>query len=157
MAQPAWAKTVAQQAMREGTSATQALRLFREAGGQVRTQTWYRLYGQAQLEGAMASKEFSAQLRRIPTASEIQTATAPRARGYMQRVTVYGRDENGNVITRDVSLRGDRLVSRENAVAKAMALVQAGMEDPEKRDRYPLAALLMGAYQGTFEFAPEEG
>lgn len=155
MPQPMWAKTAAQLALREGRNATDALRLFREAGGRVRTETWYRFYGQAQLEGTLASREFGAALNRIPTADEIATATAPRARGFMQRVTVYGRGDEGEIIARDVSLRTDRLVSRQNAIAKAMALVQSGMEDPERRDRYPFRQLLMGAYTGTINFSPE--
>lgn len=142
--------------MRENVSATAALKAFRAAGGSIRTQTWYRLYGQAQLEGAMTSKEAGRPLGRIPTASEIQPATVPRARGFMQRVTVYGRDQAGNIITRDVSLRSGRLVSRGNAINKALALVQAGMDDPERRDRYPMQALLMGTYSGTYEFNPEQ-
>lgn len=148
-------RAAAQLAIREGKSATEALRLYRQAGGSVRTQTWYRLYGQANLEGTLAGPEASAALNRVPTAGEIQTATAPRARGYMQRVTVFGRDSEGNVLTREVSLRPGRLVSRENAVNKALALVQAGMEDPEKRDRYPMKALLMGTYTGTYNFTAD--
>lgn len=148
-------RAAAQLAIREGVNATDALRLYRSAGGSVRTQTWYRLYGQAQLEGALTSKEAAAPLNRVPTAGEIQPATVPRARGYMQRVTVYGRTPEGFIMTREVSLRSTNLVSRGNAVNKALALVQAGMDDPERRDRYPMAALLMGTYTGTYEFNPD--
>lgn len=148
-------RAAAQLAIREGQSATAALRLYRQAGGSIRTQTWYRLYGQAQLEGVTTSKEAAAPLNRVPIAGEIQPAIVPRARGYMQRVTVFGRDEGGNIITRDVSLRSGRLVSRGNAVNKAMALVQAGMDDPERRDRYPMRTLLMGTYSGTYQFNPD--
>lgn len=155
MPQPINPRALAQIAIREGESATGALRAFREAGGSIRTQTWYRLYGQAQLEGVMSGKEAAAPLNRVPTAGEIQPATVPRARGYMQRVTIFGRDDQGNIISRDVSLRTNRLVSRQNAVNKALALVQAGMDDPERRDRYPMQALLMGSYGGTYEFNPE--
>jgi hypothetical protein len=149
-------RAAAQLAMREGVNASQALKAFRAAGGSVRTQTWYRLYGQAQLEGALTSREAGAPLNRVPTASEVQPASVPRARGFMQRVTVYGRTEEGHIITRDVSLRSGKLVSRGNAINKALALVQAGMDDPERRDRYPMVALLMGTYSATYEFNPEE-
>ena len=149
-----WPFSAAQIAIREGANATDALRAFRAAGGSVRTQTWYRLYGQAQLEGAMSGREASAGLARVPVSNEIQTRSVPRATGYMQRVTVFGRTDQGDIVTREVSLRSSRLVSRANAVAKALALVQQGMTDPESRDRYPLRALLLGTYTGTVGFEP---
>jgi len=142
-------------AIREGTNATSALRLFRYRGGRIASQTWYRLYGQAQLEGVMASKEAGRPMNRAPLAGDIQTATSRRATGYMQRVVVMGRDKDGLVISRDVSLRGDTLLTRQKAVEKALGLVASGMEDEETRDRYPMTALLGGFYTGTYEFQPE--
>lgn len=145
-----------QAAIREGANASDALRAYRAAGGSVRTQTWYRLYGQVQLEGVMAGREAGASLRARPTAGEIQQATSVRARGYMQRVTVLGRDSEGNIISRETSFRSDNLVSRQNAINKALALVQAGIEGPEGRERYAMTAVLAGFYSGTFEFQPGE-
>jgi hypothetical protein len=150
-----WPIGALQSAIKSGTSATNALGSFRAEGGRIKTQTWYRLYGQLQLEGVMASKELAAPLNRRPTADEVQTVTSRRARGFMQRVTVMGRDDEGLVIARDVSLRNDTLLSRGNAIKQALALVQAGMEDEDTRDRYPLKSLLGGFYQGTYLFQPE--
>jgi hypothetical protein len=157
MAREDWPVGALTAAIKAGQSATGALKAFRESGGRVRTQTWYRLYGQLQLEGATASKELASPLNRRPTADEIQEVTSRRARGYMQRVTIMGRDENGLVIARDVSLRVDALVSRQAAIDKALALVREGMEDEETRDRYPLKSIIGGVYQGTYLFVPEEG
>ena len=151
-----WPKGLIQTALREGGSATSALAGFRAAGGRIRTQTWYRLWGQTELERARVGDEIGANPRRIPTSGEIQTSTSRRARGYMQRVTVLGRDADGNVLARDVSLRPGALVSRQNAIDKALALLQAGMETPEGRERYPLRALLAAFYVGTYRFEPEE-
>lgn len=156
MAREDWPIGALQGAIKSGTSATNALKTFRAEGGTIRTQTWYRLYGQLQLEGVMASKELASPLNRRPTTQEIQTVTSRRARGFMQRVTVMGRDDEGLVIAKDVSLRTNQLVSRQNAINKALALVQNGMEDEETRDRYPLKSLIGGFYQGTYLFEPEE-
>lgn len=155
MAQYDWPKGLIQRALREGATPTHALSAFREAGGRIRTQTWYRLWGQSEVERARIGPEAGAALHRVPTSSEIQTATSRRARGYMQRVTVLGRDADGNIIARDVSLRPRSPVSRQNAIDKAIALLQAGMETPEGRERYPLRAILAGFYAGTYRFEPE--
>lgn len=150
-----WPKGLVQRALREGVGATDALRVFRDAGGRIRTQSWYRLYSQAQLEGVMSGREAGANLRSRPTSGEIQTATSRRATGYMQRVTVMGRDAGGNIISREVSFRSNNLVSRQNAINKALALVQGGIEGPEGRERYAMSSVMAGFYSGTFQFEPE--
>lgn len=157
MAREDWPVGSLQSAIKAGRSASAALAEYRAGGGSIRTQTWYRLYGQLQLEGAFASKEAATPLNRRPTAGDIQQVSSRRATGYMQRVTILGRDDSGLIIAKDVSLRPDRLMSRQAAIDQALALVQSGMEDEETRDRYPLKALIGGFYQGTYEFTPEEG
>lgn len=154
MAWDSYPRGIVQRAVREGSSARESLRIFRELGGSIRTQTWERLYSQARLEGLQASREVAAPLNRIPSAGEVQTTSAVRATGYMQRVVVMGRTDEGLVIAKDVSIRTDRPVSRQQAIDRALGLVQAGMEDPETRDRYPMRALLGAFYQGTYLFEP---
>lgn len=140
---------LAQRAIREGVSASDALAKFREGGGRVRTQTWYRLYAQAGLEGLTTSSEIAAPLHRTPVAGEIQTATSRRATGFMQRVTVMGRDAEGNVISQFVSFRTDKPVSRQSAIDRAVSIV--GDAEAE----YPIEHVIGGFYTGTFAFEPE--
>lgn len=149
---PRW---VAQIAIREGRNATEALRIFREKGGAVRTQTWYRLYGQAQMEGIQGAHELQQPLHLRPQAPDIQTMTTRRSSGYMQRVVVMGRDSHGLVISKDVSLRTDRLVSRRSAVKRAVELLNthAG-RFPEQTDSEPMT-VIAGFYQGTYQLEPE--
>lgn len=149
---PRW---VAQVAIREGRNATDALRLFREAGGSVRTQTWYRLWGQAQMEGIMGSHELQQPLHLRPEAQDIQKMSTRRSSGYMQRVVIMGRDSHGLTISKDVSLRTDQLVSRGTAVNRAVELLTThGGQFPQAQDSEPMT-VIAGFYQGTYELEPE--
>jgi hypothetical protein len=149
---PRW---VAQIAIREGRNATDALRIFREKGGRVRTQSWYRLWGQAQLEGIQGAHELEAPLHLRPQAPDIQTMSTRRSTGYMQRVVVMGRDSLGYVVSKDVSLRTDRLVSRRTAIKRAVELLNThGGRFPEQSDSEPMS-VIAGFYQGTYELEPE--
>jgi hypothetical protein len=155
VAREGWPVSALQQAIRAGESATGALAAYRASGGQIRTQTWYRLYTQLQIEGALQSKELASPLNRRPTAEDLQLATTRHATGFMQRVVVMAEDNNGNIRGLDVSITGAGVVSRRAAVAEALAKVQAGMEDEDTRDRYPFKRVIGGYYQGTYEFQPE--
>lgn len=154
MAWDSYPRGIVQKAVSEGASAHDSLRIFRGLGGRIRTQTWERLYSQARLEGLSAGPELGAPLNRIPTAGEVQTTSSVRATGYMQRVVVMGRTEDGLIVSKDVSIRTDAPLSRQGAIDRALGLVQAGMEDEETRDRYPMKALVGGFYQGTYNFSP---
>lgn len=149
---PRWVASVA---LREGRSATDALRIFREQGGRVRTQTWYRLYGQAQMEGIMGSVEAAQPLHLRPTTEHIQQMSTRRSTGFMQRVVVMGRDSHGLVVSKDVSLRTDTLISRRNAINRAVELLttHAG-RFPEQIDSEPMT-VIAGFYQGTYQLEPE--
>lgn len=149
-------KGLVQRALREGESAASTLRAFRAAGGRIRTQTWQRMYAQAQLEGLMTSREFGAQQNRVPTSEFIQKSTSRRAEGLMQRAVVFLRNADGLVISKDISIRTDRLRSRQDVVDKALAIMQGALTDPETSERYAVSAILGGAYTGTFDLEPEE-
>lgn len=157
MAWDSYPRGIVQRAIAEGSSARESLRIFRSLGGAIRTQSWERLYAQARLEGLSASKELGQPLNRIPTSHDVQATSSVRATGFMQRVVVMGRTEDGLIISKDVSIRTDRPVSRQAAIDKALGLVQSGMEDEETRDRYPMSALIGGIYQGTYSFQPGLG
>lgn len=155
MAKGEFSRWIAQTAIREGRNATDALRMFRALGGSVRTQTWYRLYGQAQMEGIQGAHELEAPLHRIPETQDIQQMTTRRSRGFMQRVVVMGRDSHGLVVSKDVSLRTDKLVSRKTAVNRAVELLTThGGNFPNAQDSEPMT-VVAGFYQGTYELEPE--
>jgi hypothetical protein len=154
MAWDSYPRAIVQQAIAEGSSARNSLGIFRSLGGKIRTQTWERLYSQAQIEGLQASKELNADLGAIPSAADVQRTSSVRATGFMQRVVIMGRNSEGLVISKDVSIRTDVPVSRQEAIDRALSLVQSGMEDEETRDRYPMRALIGGFYQGTYSFEP---
>lgn len=138
-----------QRAVREGVNATDALRLYRAAGGSVRTQTWYRLYGQAKLELELHGTEAGRPLHLRPTADEIQQRTTRRARGYEQRATVFMRDrETGEVIARPFSQRAEGVVSRRNVIETAIGIFS---DFAAQYDLVPEGAI----YTGTFELVPE--
>lgn len=109
-------------ALREGRTASAALTAYREAGGKVRTQTWYQLYGQAQAAGVHRGQEPTRNLHRRPLASEAITWTTRGAKGVMQQVELYVRERStGLVVTRYYNIRSDKFISRANAIRKAMA------------------------------------
>jgi hypothetical protein len=155
MAREGWPVSALQQAIRTGETPTAALAAYRAAGGSIRTQTWYRLYQQLEIEGALQSKELASPLNRRPTAEDLQLATTRLATGFMQRVVVMAEDDQGRIRGLDVSVTGEGVVSRRSAIADALAKVQAGMEDEDTRDRYPFKRIIGGYYQGTYEFQPE--
>lgn len=114
----------------------------------MRTQTWYRLYGQAQLEGIHASAEIDRPMHRRPIADEVQPMTVRRPGGFIHRVTVMGRDADGLVISKRVSLKVDQLMSRRHAIATALAKISDSL------DRYGITPLT-GFHTGAFELVGE--
>lgn len=114
----------------------------------MRTQTFYRLYGQAQLEGISASAELDRPMHRRPIAGEVQPMTVRRPGGFIHRVTVMGRDADGLVISKRVSLKVDQLMSRRNAIATAISKIADSL------DRYGIVPLT-GFHTGAFELVGE--
>lgn len=137
-----------QRALREGLSPTAALKVAREAGLSIRTQEWYRVYGQERANLALTAMARDLPLNRRPAASEIGRWTTRRRKGYAYRVQGVLKDRvTGATKNAYITVTYDRLVSRGKAIADAMA----GFTDAE--DRYP--AELLGAFTGgVFEMVP---
>lgn len=136
-------------------SATAALKQFRAAGGHMATGSWYRMWGEVENERALGGIEYGRPLHLKPTTDEILTMTTRRASGYMQRVQVFGRTVNGDVISKTIDVRGDSLIARKNAITKAENIVK-GIESSSGRDTGSLPVqVLGGVYGGTFELIPE--
>lgn len=85
-------------AIGEGTSATAALQEFRDAGGQMRTQTWYRMYGE--VTDALARSPMAGTLD--PNALPDPAAYATWAMGaggeYATQVDLFFRDLDTGLI-----------------------------------------------------------
>lgn len=104
-----------------GHSATSALRDFREAGGHVRTQTWYQVYGQVS-----ATIEHRAGLAALadeahPDAKDVGTWKAGREGIHYHQAEVYIRRQGGSDIeTFYYTAISDRLRTKGAVLDEAM-------------------------------------
>lgn len=141
---PIWAVLGAQN---EGLSASAGLGAYRDAGGEVRTQSWYRLWGEARAAVADKLDEATAPLNRRPSAHEVQEWTTTNATGFLQQVEVFVRDRiTGEVVAKPFSVTGEHLISRGNAISQALDHFSENQED---YDETVLGAVHVGAYQMT--------
>lgn len=76
----------------EGVGSTEALADYRDAGGAIRTQTWYRLYGEVSDSLARSGAAGSLDPDRIPDAGDYSTWTMGQGGQYATQVQVYFRD-----------------------------------------------------------------
>jgi|SRR6266702_8422299 len=139
-------------AIQDGLSANAGLQQFREQGGHVATQTWFRVT--AELQASLAGREgvYDEPTNRIPTAGEIQHWTTQTAKGYIQQVEVLARDrDTGEVISIPFSLTGRTLRSRHAALKEALSIYS---DDNAKRYNQQI---LGAVYTGTYQAVPEAG
>ncbi len=137
-------------AIQEGLSARAGLAAFRQLGGHVANETWYKVT--AELQANLASREgiYDEPVNRIPVASEIQRWTTQKAKGYIQQVEVMVRDKaTGEIISIPYSLTGRKLVSRASAIKAALGVY--GGDQARKYEQQLLGAV----YSGTYEAVPE--
>lgn len=134
----------------DGKSARQGLSDFRSAGGKIASQSWYHLVGEVQ--AMLASREgiYNEPVNLRPVASEIQTWTTARAKGYIQQVEVLVRERStGQIISVPFSVSGRSLVSRRSAISQALDVYSD--DNAKKYDQQVLGAV----YTGTYEARPE--
>lgn len=137
---------------REGP--TDALRRFREAGGGIRTQTWHRLWGQAENERTLGGIEQGSDLRYKPTGIEILPMTTVRASGYMQRINIFSENVKGQVVTKTIDIKTDELRSRAWAIRQAERIAM-GIEGGEGANPDTvIKRVLGGMYMGTYSLTP---
>lgn len=140
---PFWA---AVRTVREGLSARGGLSAYREAGGEIRDATWYRMVSEARAAIAGRERAASAPLNRRPAGDEITTWNVPKARGYIQQVEVAVRDrDTGQVLMLPYSVRGDRLITNQDAIDEALAHYTPEGTDGERQ--VILGALPVGTYR----------
>jgi len=134
----------------DGKSARQGLLDYRAAGGKIASQTWFHLVGEVQ--AMLASREgiHNEPVNLRPVASEIQTWTTAKAKGYIQQVEVLVRERStGQIISVPFSVSGRALVSRRNAISQALDVYSD--DNAKKYDQQVLGAV----YTGTYEARPE--
>lgn len=145
---PVWAVL---DALGNQQSASASLKAYRAAGGEVRTQTWYRLFGEVQ--GALGNRisEATAPLNRRPTAEETTTWSTRNAAGFLQQVEVLVRDrDTGEVSARPFSVTGPRLQSRGAVISQALDVFDSGVEEGSFSEQ-----ILGAVHVGAYELVPE--
>jgi hypothetical protein len=136
----------------QGQSANQGLTAYRESGGHIANQTWYRLRGE--LEATIAAREgvYNEPQHLRPVAAEIQAWSTPKAKGYVQQVEVLVRErETGTVISVPYSAMSSILRSRQAIVREALSVYSD--TNAEKYNQQILGAVYTGTYQATPEGA----
>lgn len=142
-------RSVARSAIIAGLGPTDALTSFRQAGGRIRTESWYRLYGQERAGFGAKIREQTLPTNRRPASNEVQRYSSRTATGYMQQVELTVRDRRSHLtLTKRFTYRTDTLVTRNRAVTAAID-TYAGASDAYEED------ILGAAYTGTFELFPE--
>ena len=146
-----------QAAISEGRSATETLRDWRARGGAIRTQTWYRVWGQVENEQLQAIPEAAEPPHRRPTPETIQERTTKRPGAYHQDVTLIVQDAHGNVELRNVHLRTPRLLSRRGAIRAVKDKWNQISPERGPGQSGTVWKAIGGIYLGTFNLVPEEG
>jgi len=135
-----------------GFSARQGLEQFRAEGGHIASQTWFRVTGE--LQAMLAEREgiYNEPINLRPVASEIQTWTTQKAKGYIQQVEVLVREKStGQIVSVPFSVSGRTLVSRRNAIQQALDVYSD--DNAKKYNQTVLGAV----YTGTYEARPVGG
>ena len=132
-------------AVSQGVNATEALNLYRAAGGEIRTATWYRLYGEIAAVRESIAQELQRPLHRAPTGEEMSTWTTRRRQGIAQQVNVYMREQqSGIIIAKPYTAIVREPRSRQSVIEEA--LTNYG-ENQKQYGLQPLGALYVGTYQ----------
>jgi len=139
-----------QGAIGEGMGVTAARQAFRAAGGKIGNDAFGRLWAEVTNTRITGDSEHNFPQHRKPIADEIGRITTRTAVGYRQNVTIYLRTKGGvDVKTRDYQIRTDTLLTRERAIAEAMARFQRSAEAYGE-------VILGGNYASTQQFIPGE-
>lgn len=155
MAGEAWPRSLIHRLTETDLTASGALKEFREAGGKMRTQSWYRMWGEVENERSLMGIETGRPLHLKPTGDEIIPMTTRRAAGYMQRVQVVTRDAEGNMATKTIDVRSKTLISRKNALRRAEGIVEGITTSTDKGAEQYYHAVVTAFYGGTYELNPE--
>lgn len=150
MAGPAGGPALVASAIKQGISRTAGLREYRAAGGAIRTQTWYRLWGEAEEALAGRLDETLAPLDAPPTRAELTPWSTSRSENFATQVEVFVRDrETGLVSTKPYTHFADEPIVRQDAIEAAIEAYGSA----SAQDRY--GEVVMGAVTvGQYETIP---
>jgi hypothetical protein len=138
-------------AVQEGLSARAGLGAYRESGGKIANETWYRLVGEIQASLADREGIYDEPIDEVPYAHQIKTWTTAKAKGYIQQVEVIVREKStGQIISVPFSVTGHKLVTRRQAMQQALDIYSD--ENAQKYDQQILGAV----YSGTYHARPKE-
>lgn len=140
------------QTVKQGLSANEGLRQFRQAGGAIARATWLRTVAEVRNNLADALDEATRPLNRRPTANEITVVSSKTRTDFIQQIDVYvlNRD-TGEVETRPFSWRGQVLITRKAAINEAVNAFNDGVTgSPDRFNETVLGA----TYTSTIQLVP---
>lgn len=136
---------------KEYPTGAQALRSFREAGGKVRTQDFYRIWREYGNRVAMSAIEPSRDLRFIPDESDVLPMGTVRATGLMQEALIFGKSRSGDLITKRIEVPVDRLRARWWVIKRAEEIAQGFLPASDQHKDTELTTVLGGVHIGAYE------
>lgn len=155
MAGEAWPRSLIHKLTEGALTSDQAYAEFVKAGGNMRPETWQRMWGEVENEKSFSGIETGAPLHLKPVEGEIIAMTTRRASGYMQRVQVVAEMQDGSLVTKTIDVRSKTLMARKTAMAKAEQIAEgitaSGSEGKEQYYQSVVATF----YGGTYELNPE--
>jgi hypothetical protein len=114
----------------QGVSPTAGLRQYRQAGGAIRTQRWFRAWGEMQAEISTRPVVVAAPLTSVPTRQEITRVESKRPGAYLFRGGVMAFDrQTGEVEIRPSSVRSRTLMRYEEALAAMVEQLASNAEE----------------------------
>jgi len=132
-------------AIRQGLSASAGLREFRANGGKIRDTVWRKIYAEQKVTVDRVGDEITKPLGAVPDQSEMTVMTTKRKEGYLQTLDIFVRlVGTDTVITRPFMFSGSTLMSRGEALTKALTQMQQAVDE----ERYE-EVVLGGVYTGT--------
>lgn len=140
--------TWAAESIKLGLSANESLRQFRAGGGHIGRSTWLALRAEAGTALANRPAEMSATLTSVPTDIATLRFQNGSKTGFLQQVELLIRERGTDIVTnRPFSIRTDTLMTRAEAMAKAMDLFAQNTDAYEKGSSVQLGAVYAGTYQ----------
>jgi len=144
----------------DGLSANAGLRLAREAGIEIRRQTWLRMVGSVRNHYAQSISELDRPQGRRPTGVEVNPIPSKNARGYLYYVDLFVRDKGQpDLRVRPQIVRTSRPMSRQAAVDFAVSRYRSAVDRsktaPSQWGTDPDEVVEGGMFTVAQEFVPE--
>lgn len=138
-------------AMAEGRSSTNALNAFREAGGDVRTSSWYRMAGEVRDSLSRAGELASLAQDALPGPEMIGEWSAGRAGTYAAQVHIHVRDADSDAMySVPFTFTSENLFTPAEAEAAAIeAWTEGAADNEEYGPQQILGATTVNYYQMT--------